>query len=189
MADTTLTSVPASLYAGDSLAWLLTEENYPASDGWVMAFGFRSPAGTPINIVGTASGANHLITASATDSATWLPDSYKGVGVVTKGAEQHSIWKGAIQVLQNILTAPDNYDGRSHAAKCLAAINAVLEGKATRDVLNTTIAGQTIQRMTWGELTNAKAYYQSLVDGETAAENAENGLGNGRNVLIRFGNA
>jgi hypothetical protein len=80
----------------------------------------------------------------------------------------------------------DNYDTRTNAKICLDAIDAVMLGKATRDVMQTTIAGQSIGRMSWAELLSAKSFYQDRVDSEVAAENAKNNLGNSRNVLIRF---
>ncbi len=186
MADTTLTSVPASVYAGDTLNWLISFSDFPASDGWVLSYGFRSNNGSAINFSSSSSGDDFALDVTAADTATWVPGSYKGVARVVNGSVSHTIWKGSIEVLPNPLDT--DYDPRSHARKCLDAINAVLEGKASKDVLSTTIAGQSIQRLTWTELLQAKSFYQGLVDGETNAENLENGQGSSSNVLIRFGN-
>ena len=193
MADTTLTSVPASTYAGDTLAWLISLADFPASDGWVLTYGFRcataTTSGTAINLVAAASGANHLVSAASTATAQWLPGTYKGVARVAKAGEAFTIWKGTLEVLANPIEAGDNTDTRTHSKRCLDNINIVLEGKATRDVLNTSIAGQSIGRMTFNDLLAAKAHFQDLVDREQAAEDAANGKGGSRNVLIRFGNA
>ena len=195
MADTTLTAVPVSTYAGDSLDLVITLGDYPASAGWVLTYNFRKGGDTPeaggseIEFASTASGTSHLFNILAATTAAWLPGDYKGVARVALGAKILTVWKGPLSVLPDLAQQNDNYDTRSHAKKCLDAITAVMEGKATRDVLNTTIAGQSIARMPWESLISAKAYYQDSVDAELAAENAANGLGNSRNVLIRFGNA
>ncbi len=159
---------------------------YSAADGWTLYYGFRANGGTAINLTSTPDGAGHSIEQTAAETEQWIPGDYKGVAQVRSTTETRTIWKGGLTILPNLLVQDANYDARTHNRKCLDAINAVLEGKATRDILNTTISGQTIQRMSWSELTSAKAHYQDLVDGETAAENADNGQGSGRNVLIRF---
>jgi hypothetical protein len=141
-----------------------------------------------VDLVSTASGVNHLISATAATTGQWLPGVYKGVGRVSKAGEAHTIWKGQIEIIQSLIEA-QNQDTRTPAKICLDNLIAASQGKATRDVLNTTIAGQSIGRMSWSEITTAIAYWQDRVDSETLAENAANGLGNGRQVLIRFGNA
>lgn len=195
MADTTLTAVPVSTYAGDSLDLLISLADYPASAGWALTYNFRKGGDTPesggseISFTSTESGSNHLFNILSTTTAGWLPGDYKGVGRVSLGTKVVTVWKGSLEILPDLAEQTDNFDTRTHAKKCLDALNAMIEGKATRDVLNTTIAGQSIGRMTWQDLLSAQAHFQNLVDGEVAAENAANGLGNSRNVLIRFGNA
>ena len=189
MADTTLTSIPASLYAGDTLAWLLTDGDYPATDGWGITFGFRAHQSSAIDLVSAADGANHLVSASAAITATWLPAVYKGVARVSDGTIQRTKWKGTIEVLPGLIEAGDNYDTRSNARICLDALDAVMAGKATREVLNTTIAGQSIGRMSWTEMIAAKNYYADIVAGEQAIEDAANGKTSSRNIFARFRNA
>lgn len=187
MAASTLTAVPSAVYAGDSLLWEIGLENYPASDGWVLTYNFRKENGSTIQFASTPNGANHYFSVSASITAGWTPGVYLGTSKVTRGVQSFTTWRGQIEILPDLSQQSDNYDTRSHAKKCLDAINAVLEGKATRDVMQTTIAGQSVGRMSWSEITAAKSYFQDLVDGESAAESAVNGLGNRRNILIRFG--
>ena len=187
MADTTLTSVPASAYAGDTVAWLLTYADFPASDGWTLTFGFRNTSGT-IDLVSSASGDNHAIDADTNTTSQWLSGIYKGVARISNGTTSNTIWKGQIEVLQSLIEA-GAVDTRSAARICLDNLLLASQGKASRDILNTTIAGQSIGRMTWTEITTAIAYWQDRVDAEQATEDAANGKGSSRNVLIRFGNA
>ena len=186
MAQTTLTAVPVSMYAGDTLTLLIAVDNFPAGDGWTLTYGFRKENGSVISFSSTASGSQYLVAVSATDTAQWLPGKYVGTASVSLGAVKETVWRGSMEVLPDLSQQVDNFDTRTSAKKCLDAINAVLEGKATRDVMQTTIAGQSIGRMSWDELLSAKSYFQDQVDSEIAAENAANGLGSGRNILVRF---
>jgi hypothetical protein len=177
MADTTLTAVPASMYAGDSLDLLISLADYPASDGWVLTYAFRKESGTAISLTSTASGANHLLSATAATTGGWVAGVYGGVGRVALGATVQTVWTGNLEVKPDLSTAGDNYDARSHNQICLDAIRAVLRGKATRDVLSTVIAGQSITRLSPAQLRAEEAYYEARVD-------AENGVS--RKIVIRF---
>lgn len=187
MAQTTLTAVPTSMYAGDTLSLLIALDNFPAGEGWTLTYGFRKENGSEISFASSASGSQYALSVEATVTAGWLPGKYVGTARVTLGAQSYTVWRGTMEVLPDLAQQEDNFDTRTSSKKCLDAINAVLEGKATRDVLQTTIAGQSIGRMSWDELLSARAYFQDLVDSEIAAENAANGRGNSRNILVRFG--
>jgi hypothetical protein len=182
MAATTLSAVPSSFYQGDTLDLLVELSDYSAADGWVLSYYFKNSGGN-FSITSAASGAKHAFAEVAADTATWLPGVYAVVGKVTDGTSTHTVSTGQIEILRDLSTS-ENFDTRSHAKKCLDAINLVLEGKATRDVLQTTIAGQSIGRMSFNELLAAKAHYQDLVSGESVSAGTK-----GRNILVRFGNA
>ena len=182
MASTTLTAVPSSFYQGDTLNLLVELSDYSAADGWTLSYFFKNKDSN-FSIVSTASGAKHSFAAIAAVTETWLPGVYAVVGKVSDGTSTHTVSVGSIEILRDLSTG-DNFDTRTHAKKCLDAINLVLEGKATRDVLQTTIAGQSIGRMSFNELLSAKAHYQDIVNGEAVSAGTK-----GRNVLVRFGNA
>jgi len=175
------------MYAGDTLTLLIAVDNFPAGDGWTLTYGFRKENGSLISFASTASGSEYLLAVSATDTAQWLAGKYVGTPSVSLGVVKETVWRGTMEVLPDLAQQTSNFDTRSSSKKCLDAIIAVMDGKATRDVMQTTIAGQSIGRMSWDELLSARAYFQDLVDGELAAENAANGLGSGRNILVRFG--
>ena len=175
------------MYAGDTLTLLIAIDNFPADEGWTLTYGFRKDHGSVISFASTASGSQYALTVSATDTAQWLPGKYVGTARVTSGAQSFTVWRGSMEVLPDLAQQIDNYDTRSPAKKNLDSIDLVLSRKATQDVLQTTIAGQSIGRMTNDQLLEARAYWSNIVDGELAAENAANGLGSGRNILVRFG--
>ncbi|MEY4387783.1 MAG: hypothetical protein RLY20_3066, partial [Verrucomicrobiota bacterium] len=60
------------------------------------------------------------------------------------------------------------------------------EGRASKDIINTTIAGQSVGRMTPEQLAFWRNYYRAEVSAEEAALDAANGKATGKNILMRF---
>jgi len=182
MAATTLTALPSVIYAGDTLLLSISVGDYPADQGWSLTYEFRKKDGALISFTSTASGSSHAFTVDKDTTLVWTPGAYKGVSYATDGTQRFTVWSGNLTVNADLSTQVENYDTRTHAEKALEAINATLEGKASRDVLNTTIAGQSISRMTFRELLEAKAYYESIVRQEQVQANG----GEGNQILVRF---
>lgn len=182
------TEIPASLVSGDDLIFKIALPTFPAGT-WTASYSFRAKEGSEIDFTGTADGSLHSFNVAAATTAGWIAGKYYGVSRVTDGSETHTIWKGYLEIEPNLSQQEGNFDTRSHAQKCLDSINLVLEGKAGRDVLTSTIAGQSISRMSFAELIAAKAVYQNLVDAEKDNAAAANGSGSRRNILVRFGNS
>lgn len=186
MAASTLTAMPSVITAGDTLLLNIAGGDYPATENWSLTYTFRTKDGSNVTFTSTANGSDHLFNVDAATTGTWTAGEYYGVGKVTDGTTVVTIWTGRLTVATDLSTQPDNFDTRTSAQICLDAINAVLEGKATRDVLSTTIAGQSITRMTFTELLQAKAFFESKVNQEQAALDAAQGKTTGNHVLIRF---
>ena len=177
--------MPSAIHAGDTLLLNISQDDYPAPD-WTVTFSFRCAGGSTIDLSASDNGADHLFSVAAATTSAWVPGLYKGVGRATDGTSYVTFWKGTLEVLPDLSTQPDNYDTRTHAEKCLDAIEAVLEGKASKDILSTVIAGQSISRLTPQQLMEWRAYYRDEVAAEQAKERAANGLATGRNIHIRF---
>src|SRR3990170_3975155 len=54
--------------------------------------------------------------------------------------------EGTIIIKTNLVTQTTGYDARSHVKTVLDALESLLEGKASRDVMNITIGGQSISK-------------------------------------------
>lgn len=186
---TTLTALPSAIVAGDSLLFVLSLADYPADQSWVVTYTFRKKLGSDVTFASTPSGSSHLFDIDSGTTSGWTPGSYKGFARAVGTTATETFWEGWLTILPDLTQQSDNYDTRSHAQKCLDAINSVLEGKASRDVLASTIAGQSISRMSFDELLRAKSYYESVVAQEMAQIDADNGKATGKNILIRFGAA
>lgn len=184
MAQPTLTEVPALITAGDTVLLSLNVPDYPPADGWSLSFSFASKGKSAIVWTSTQDGGNHAITVAAATSSEYQPAVYRGNGWATKdnGTTRVLVWDGFLEVRPNLDGQSQDFDPRSHAEKMLESINSVLEGKATKDALSTTIAGQSILRMTYDQLIGARNYYQAIVDQERAALGAPKS----NNILLRF---
>jgi len=189
MAATTLTELPTAIRAGDTLLLSISLSDYPASDSWTLTYTFRKPNGSDISFASTADGDDHAITVAYGTTQTWEPGTYSGEARVDDGSQRFTVWSGFIEVLPDLSIQDPNYDARSHARKMLDAIEAVLENRATKAILSTTIAGQSISRYSPEQLLSLRSFYRSEVDAEEAQAAADAGKSTGRNILVRFGNA
>lgn len=186
MAATTLTAIPATFRAGDTLLLSINLSDYPASDSWELTYTFRRPDGADITFASEADGDLHSFEVAYGDTAQWTPGIYNGQARVDNGTQGFTVWTGAMEILPDLAAQPENFDGRSHARICLEAIEAVIEGRITTSVINTTIAGQSVTRLTPAELMQWRNYYLEEVRREDEQLAVDQGKNTGRNVMIRF---
>lgn len=121
----TATTEPSRATAGDTITWTKSLSDYPATAGWVLAYTLIN-ASAKITATATASGADHLVTISASTSAAYTPGTYTWVATVTKAAERYTIGQGSLTIAPN-LAAAATYDTRTSAKKALEAVNTLLE--------------------------------------------------------------
>ena len=159
------TKAPTAFYAGDSVTWKISLTNFPA-DTWSLSYTLVNNEET-ISIGSTADGDDHLIEVSAADTANYEFGRYNYIARVTDGVNVHTVAKGAIKIERNL----DNgiYDSRSQNERTLDAINAMIEGKASKDQQSITIEGRSLQRYTFGDLIEVQKHYKRLVDNERRA--------------------
>ena len=69
------TTEPTQIRAGDSITWLKTLNDYPATDSWVLHYRLINSAGK-FDVTATASGSDHLVSISAATSATYTAGKY-----------------------------------------------------------------------------------------------------------------
>jgi hypothetical protein len=182
MAATTLSAVPASIRAGDTLLLQVEFSDYPADESWVLTYTFRRPNGSDITFAGTSNGEAHLVNVDNWTTQAWEAGSYDGIGRVTDGTTQHTVWTGKLQILPDLASQDANFDARSHARIMLEAIEAVLENRATKAILSTTIAGQSITRYSPEQLLNLRAIYRD----EVRREEYLAGQGDSGSAVVRF---
>ena len=74
-----------------------------------------------------------------------------------------------ITITPNLITATGS-DFRTENKKHLDAINSLMDGRLTEDVINYTIAGRSISKMLPKDLLDLKVFYESRVNEEVRIE-------------------
>lgn len=185
MADTP-TAEPASIRAGDTLAWRRTLPDYPAGDGWELSYRLIGPAAR-IDIVASADGDDHLVQVPAVTTAAYPPGDYTWLAYVTRSADRYTIGQGATRVLPDLAAAAGPQDGRSAAQKALDDLRAAMvQWLATSGhVQDYTIAGRSMRFASAAEIQQRIA----LAEREVARESAALGLAAAagpRRIAVRF---
>jgi hypothetical protein len=186
-------NIPATLRAGDTITWDESLPDYPASGGWTLAFVLTKYGQSLITITAAADGDDYTITITAATSVSWVSGIYSWQAYVYKEAgdplaitEKYTLESGQVQILPDITLATSATDLRSHAKKVLDAIEALLEGKATADVMSYSIAGRSLSKMNPEELIKWRSFYKTEYQRELEAEGIARGEDNPRRIGVRF---
>lgn len=167
-------NIPQTLTAGDTWSWTDTLNAYPAPT-WVLTYYFRGPQA--FSVAATASGSDHLSAATAATTAPYPGGEYDWFARVASVGVVHTVGAGRLTVAPNIALPSVEY--RSFWRRVLDELEPVILGRAGTDQLSMSIAGRSLQRMSWDELL-------SVYDRAKAESASENGDTPSR-VYYRFG--
>ena len=175
---------PSEIVAGDTLKFKKSLSDYPATI-WTLTY-YLLKSGTQITFSGTADGTDHFINIANTVTALYTAGIYKWEAYISKTGERYKIAEGTITIKTTLATQTTGYDARSHVKTVLDALESLLEGKASRDVMNITIGGQSISKLTPDELRKWRNEYRSQYQAEIEKENIKNGKPSKRRILTRL---
>jgi hypothetical protein len=184
-----------SLVAGDTLDFVDSAPDYPATDGWTLKYRliplFASPAQSPITLAATTSGADYRVQVLPASTSAWTAGTYSWARWVERTNERYTLdpLTPFLTVLADPSTAAQGYDPRGHARKVLDAIEAVLENRASLDQEEYAINGRSLRRTPVADLLKLRDKYRAEVWRSDAAEKMAAGMPNPRNVFVRFGRA
>ncbi|MDA3922751.1 MAG: hypothetical protein PF501_19045 [Salinisphaera sp.] len=174
-------NIPNTITAGTTLEIPITLTAYPAPT-WSLTLMMRGAS--QIDIRATSKDSQHVLHADPATTAAWLPGRYWYVVRVTDGVNIEQIEEGEATIAPDLATVNIEYDGRGHVRKVLDAIEAVIEGRASKDQERYRIKDRELQRTPVGELLNLRNLYRrELVRQKQAARGSEL---LGRRVLVRF---
>jgi hypothetical protein len=111
--------------------------------------------------------------------------TYDFKGIVSKGTEKFQVFDGFLEVLPNP-TASGAFDPRTHAQTVLDSIEAVLESRATKEVLSFSVEGNSLSSYPHEQLLTMRSRYRVEVEREKAVERLKAGRASGRLILTRF---
>jgi hypothetical protein len=189
-------TIPATFRAGDTVSWrddATTDSlgNAVGSSSWTLTTYLRSAtAGAGLTVVATAYGTGWQSTISSTNSSGLTAGEWTWGARATNGAQALTIGSGSLTILAalNYAGAPGALDGRSQARQDLdavqSAIRALISGGAVKRY---TIGSRQLERFSLAELIELENRLKAQVAREEAAERIANGLGDPRNLFVRFG--
>jgi len=186
MTQTIPTIEPEKVVAGDTITWQKSLADYPATTytlTYYLVFE-SSSAATPVTITAAASGANHLVTVDAADSADWSAGQYVWSAFASKTGERHLVGKGRLVVDPDPAALTAGTDSRSFSKYMLDAIEAVLQGTATREEKSIKFDGQELEYKSGDELLDLRQRFAKMHKQEIQAEKTANGERTGGRVLM-----
>ena len=175
---------PDQIISGDSIAWRKSLTDYPASAGWALSYALRGPA--QVDIATTADGDGHLVSVGSAATSTWTAGFYTWTLFASLGADRYTVAQGSIEILADPATVAVGTDQRPHCKRVLDAIEALLEGKATRDQREYEIDGIRISRMEIADLLRWRTVYRREWSAFLKSQQVAKGKSRGRRVLMRF---
>lgn len=173
--------LPESITAGLTLEIPVSLTAYPAPD-WVLSVILRGPQA--IDLTAAADGIQHLLAESAATTATWPAGDYWFSVRVTDGSQVHQVEEGTLTIKPDLAAQLGSYDGRGHVERVLAAIEAVIEGRASKDQHRYKINNRELERTPIGDLLRLRDRYRDELRRLRAAEKGQTLLG--RQVKVRF---
>ena len=188
-------NIPSEIRAGDTVKWRDNSStdvfgNDIKSGEWTLTYYLRfSSASEAHTVVGTAYGSGWELTISATDSAGFDAGTWYWQAVATKGSEKITLGYGSLEVEPSLSYTgqPAAYDGRTQAKKDLeavqTAIRTLINGGAVQEYK---IGNRNLKRYDLPDLIQLEGRLKAEVNREEQAEMIANGLGNPRNMFVRF---
>ena len=176
---------PDSITRGLNAEWVLDAPKYPAADGWVieysMLLGTEQHSFVSANVAG-----QHAVSIDAATSAGYGAGEYFYQAVAKKDALAHLVEEGVLVVAPNFKELTTGYDSRPHCKKVLDAIEATLEGKASKDQARYIIGSRRLDRYTFEDLLVLRDKYKAEWKSWQRSNKLRQGLGGGGNILVRF---
>lgn len=183
------TSEPLRLVAGDRAVWKrddLGADYDPAIYDLKYSARLESDGTTEIEITATADGTDFVIEVASSVTVSYAAGRYHWQAYIVRksDSERITVDTGTWEVLADRDSATT--DPRTHARIVLDAVEAVLEGRASKDQEEYSIAGRSLKRTPIPELLTLRDRYRAEVRSEESAERAARGLPSRNTMYVRF---
>lgn len=184
------TTEPEVVSPSDFIQWKRIDlgQDYP-NTAYTATYVARITGGgnTEIQIVGTNSGSDYLFTVSSATSADFVVGLYHWQLEILRNSDNNRIVidRGYFTCVADLDV--NGADPRTHAEIMVGKIESILSGKADSDVSSYSVAGRSLSKMSFRELTDARDYYRKEVQKEVIAERIRKKQGTGATIKVRFG--
>jgi len=184
-----LTLEPDTAVAGESWLWQINIPEYSADDGWTLEYEFTNQSNNKISFTTTPAtdgSGDHVVNQAFATTALYEAGGYNWAAFITDSGDTYKIRvnTGFLEVVEEYSTG--SADPRSHARRTLDAIEATIEGRATKEQQEVKLGETTLKFLSLEDLIKAKKYYQSLVSQEEREERQAAGDIN-RRLMLGYG--
>lgn len=138
-----------------------------------------------VDIIGTADGDYFVFTAPATETSDWAAGEYWYAVRATSSGDVKQLEGGQVSVLPDIANAAEGFNGSTHAERVLAAIEAVIEKRATMDQERYRINNRELYRTPIADLLKLRNTYRDEVNRERAKQCGHNPFGRKVRVVLK----
>lgn len=179
----------SKLISGDSLDFATTVDKYPATDGWVLKYvlvpRFTTPTQAAITLTAaTYQTSRYRVQVTPSETAAWQPGAYSWASYVEQAGQRITLEQGSeLTVAPNPAAIAQGVDVRSSAEQALAAVKALLLGKATSGQASYRINGRQLDSYPMADL----LMLQSQLQADVVRERRAAALAAGRPNPSRFG--
>lgn len=180
-----------SINNGDSATWddsVFVDDLGKSYDSavYTLKYELRGPASLTLNAI--ANGAGWRTALTTTQSATLTAGKYFWAAILSKTGERVTASTGGLTVNVDLVTQIAGFDGRTQAEKALAdaetALATFISSKGR--IKKYTIGSRSMEFDTAGDILTQISYWKMKVANEHADNNRANGLGDPRNLYVRF---
>jgi len=183
------TTEPDKIIAGDRIAWKRSDldSDYPIATYSLKYSARLENAGTTeIEITASESGSDYIVEVGQSTTAAYTAGVYHWQAYIirTSDSERITVDSGTWEVKANRDAATT--DPRGHVKKVLDAIEATIEGRASKDQEKYAIQGRELWRTPIADLILLRDKYRAEYVRETRNERIRNGLGHGGIIKTRF---
>jgi hypothetical protein len=186
--------LPATIRAGDTLEWVElpgvdSMGDAVDSTSWTLAVYFRKgTAGATATGAARADGGWDL-TLTATQTGALAVGRWDWQALATNGSAKATLRTGSLTVEASLAYSgtPASFDGRSQAEQDLEAVQAAIRALVVRGAQQYSIGSRSYTAMDVGKLMERESHLKGVVAREKAADRIAAGLGDPRNLFVRFG--
>lgn len=154
------TQFPKTIQAGLSFRAEIVAVDYTAPE-WTVTALLRGPSS--IDLAATGESDTHTFAVPGAQTSAYAAGRYVVSVRVTDGTDVFEIEAGSLEIIGDVAALEVGHDPRGHAERTLAAIEAVIEGRASKDQQSYTINGRTLVRTSIAELLQLRKTYQDEV--------------------------
>lgn len=186
--------IPAIIRAGDTIKWRDDASvdnlgNQITSTDYTLTYWLRTnTASEGASVVGTAYGTGWEFTVAANVSSGFDAGQWYWQAIASKTGSVITLGAGQLQVLPVLSYAatPSAFDGRSQAQIDLDAVQAAIRAIISGQAKQYSIGNRSFTKLDLSELMERESRLKADVKREQMAELIANGLGNPRNLFVRF---